>query len=153
MRALRGLASGVLGTVGMAGFSITMRRMVQPQAPMGKTHYERVVEIGHETALPNAEPLDRDTQIRLAELAHLGFGGFWGVVWALSRQNGDIKPFVEGTMFGTGVWALAFGAYMPGLGLAKGLWEMDAYEFTRTWGSHAAFGIATSLALDALTDD
>lgn len=147
MSAAKGFLSGVLGTVGMAGASITMRRFVQPQAPMGKTHYENVVEVTHRTARPNADAIDRDLQIRLAEIAHLGFGGFWGIVWALLRGDGKIRPFVEGTAFGTVVWAFAFGMYMPKFKLAKALWNMDAYELSRTWLSHAAYGVTTSLVL------
>lgn len=147
MRLLRGFAAGVCGTLGMAGASFTMRRFVQPTAPIGKTHYENVVEVAHARSQPDAPPLDRDLQIRLAEVAHLAFGGFWGVVWAMLRRDRRIRPMMHGAAFGTIVWALAFGAYMPALRLARGLWQMDLYELTRTWVSHVAFGVVTSLVL------
>jgi hypothetical protein len=144
---VRGFIAGILGVFGMAGVSLTMRRLVQPTAPIGVTHYENVVKVARATLQPDKPELDRDTQVRVSEFLHLAFGGFWGVIWALARRDSDIRPFVDGIGFGTVVWAAGFGTFMPGLRLAKGLWEMDAYELARTWGSHVGYGVATSLVL------
>lgn len=147
MTAVRGFVAGVLGVFGMAGVSLTMRRLVQPTAPIGVTHYENVVKVARSTMQPDKPEFDRDTQVRISEFLHLAFGGFWGVVWALLRRDAQIRPFVDGIGFGTVVWVTGFGTFMPRLGLAKGLWEMDPYELARTWGSHVGYGVATSLVL------
>ena len=103
-----GFFAGVAGTIGMAGVSITMRRMVEPQKPMGTTHYEKVVEKSRETFQPGEAPLDKDTQIRIGELTHLAFGGVWGSAFALAMRNKEIHRLSHGIASGTAIWALAF---------------------------------------------
>ncbi|MGI9623318.1 MAG: hypothetical protein ACR2PK_10815 [Acidimicrobiales bacterium] len=137
--ALRGLVAGVFGVVGMAGVSFTMRRMVEPTKIIGATHYEKVVEKGRSTFQPDAEPLDKELQVRIGEVSHLAFGGFWGVIFALAMRNRGIKPLVHGVAFGTGIWALAFGGYMPALDISRGIKDMDTYEASRTWLCHITY--------------
>lgn len=147
---VRGFVAGVIGVIGMAGTSFTMRRMIEPTAPIGETHYEKVIKTAHATASPGAEPLDRELQIRLGEVGHLAFGGFWGVVFALARRHHPIRPLADGMAFGSAVWALAFGGYMPKLKISRALWEMDLYEASRTWICHVTFASVMALVLDRL---
>lgn len=147
-----GFFAGVAGTIGMAGVSITMRRMVEPQKPMGTTHYEKVVEKTRETFQPGEEPLDKDTQIRIGELGHLAFGGFWGSAFALAMRNTEIKPVAHGLTAGTAIWALAFGGYMPLLGISRGIKDMDLYEASRTLFCHATFATVMAGLVDELQD-
>lgn len=143
----KGFVAGVLGVIGMAGVSLTMRRMVEPTKPIGTTHYEKVVEKTHSTLQPNAEPLDKETQVRIGEISHSAFGGFWGIIFAFAMRHNDIKPLVHGVAFGTAVWALAFGGYMPVLNISRGIKDMDAYEASRTWLCHVTYAATTALLL------
>ena len=145
-----GFFAGVAGTIGMAGVSITMRRMVEPTKPMGTTHYEKVVEKSRETFQPEAGPFDKETQIRIGELTHLAFGGVWGAVFAVARQNSEIRPLTHGVAFGTAIWALAFGGYMPLLGISRGIKDMDLYEASRTWLCHITYASVTAALVDEL---
>ena len=148
MTLIRGFVAGVLGVIGMAGVSFTMRRMVEPTAPIGTTHYEKVVVSAQKVFLPDSEPVDKETQVRIGELSHLGFGGVWGVAFALAMRHNDIKPLVHGVAFGTAVWALAFGGYMPMLNISRGIKDMDAYEVSRTWLCHVTYAGTMALLLD-----
>jgi len=150
MTLLRGFVAGVLGVIGMAGVSFTMRRMVEPTAPIGTTHYEKVVASTRRLVQPELEPLDKATQVRVGEVAHLGFGGFWGIVFAFAMRHNEIKPLVHGVAFGTAVWALAFGGYMPVLDISRGIKDMDAYEVSRTWLCHVTYAGTMALLLDEL---
>jgi len=145
-----GFLAGCAGTIGMAGVSITMRRMVEPQAPMGTTHYEKVVEKTRELVQPGEDPLDKDTQIRVGELTHLAFGGLWGIVFALAMRNSQIKPLVHGVAAGSAIWALAFGGYMPALGISRGVKDMDLYEASRTLLCHMTYATVMALIVDEL---
>lgn len=147
---IRGFVAGVVGVIGMAGTSFTMRRLVEPTAAVGETHYEKVIKSAHATANPEAEPLDRELQIRLGEVGHLAFGGFWGVVFAIARRHHTIRPLANGLAFGTGVWALAFGGYMPKLKISRGLSEMDLYEAARTWICHVTYAAVMALVLQQI---
>ena len=140
-----GFIAGVAGTIGMAGVSITMRRMVEPTKPMGTTHYEKVVVKSRETFLPEAEPLEKETQIRIGELGHLAFGGLWGAAFALALRNSHIKPLTHGVAFGAALWAMAFGGYMPLLGISRGIKDMDLYEGSRTWLCHITYASVMAL--------
>lgn len=132
----------------MAGVSFTMRRMVEPTAPIGTTHYEKVVVSAQKVLLPDSEPLDKETQVRIGEVSHLAFGGFWGIIFAFAMRHNDIKPLVQGVSFGTAVWALAFGGYMPVLDISRGIKDMDAYEVSRTWLCHVTYAATMALLLD-----
>jgi uncharacterized membrane protein YagU involved in acid resistance len=148
--AIRGFIAGVLGVIGMAGVSFTMRRMVEPTKPIGTTHYEKVVEKSRATFQPGSEPLDKETQVRIGEVSHLAFGGVWGVIFAFAMRNNDIKPLVHGVAFGTAVWGLAFGGYMPALGISRGIKDMDAYEAARTLLCHATYASVMALLLEEM---
>lgn len=147
---IKGFIAGVLGVIGMAGVSFTMRRMVEPNKMIGTTHYEKVVAKSRSTFQPEAEPFDKETQIRLGELSHLAFGGVWGAAFAMGMNNKDIKPLAHGVTFGTAVWALAFGGYMPALDISRGIKDMDAYEASRTWLCHITYASSMALVLEEL---
>ena len=149
---VRGAASGAWGVLAMAGVSITTRRFVEPAAPLPRMHYEAVVETVHDVVNPG-EKLDVETRIRMGEMAHLGAGAFWGAVFALHTRKRDIEhPIVQGATWGSVVWTIAFGGYMPRFKISKGLWEMGPYELFRTWISHAVFATATFMALKSGRD-
>lgn len=146
----RGFLAGMLGVIGMAGVSFTMRRMVEPTKPIGTTHYEKVVAKSRSTFQPNEEPFDKETQVRIGEVGHLLFGGLWGMVFAFAMRNNDIKPLVHGVAFGSAVWALAFGGYMPMLDISRGIKDMDAYEASRTLLCHATYASVMALLLEEM---
>ena len=95
LRGGQGALAGAAGTLAMNGTAFTMRRLVEPAKPMGKTHYESVVE----WAAGASQPSDQ-TRIRLGEVAHFGFGAFWGALCAVAMRNRLIKPVEQGTAFG-----------------------------------------------------
>lgn len=144
---VRGFASGVWGVVAMAGISFTVRRFVEPGIPLGKFHYESVVEAAHDAVTPEDRTLEQTDRIRLGEVAHLGFGGFWGVVFAVLTRGRPIQPWSMGVAAGTVLWLGAFAGYMPRLKLSPALWNMGPYGVFRTWISHVVFAVATLLAL------
>ena len=144
---LRGFVSGIWGVIAMAGISFTVRRFVEPGVPLGKFHYESVVEAAHNAVTPESRTLEEIDRIRLGEIAHLGFGGFWGIVFALLTRGRVVRPLLMGTTAGTAVWLGAFAGYMPRLKLSPALWHMRPYGVFRTWISHVVFAVATFLAL------
>ncbi len=147
-RSMKGLLAGTCGTIAMGGFAFLARRMVEPDKPMGKTHYESVVEWASKQAAPEREiaPADR---IRIGELTHLGFGAFWGMIFSIVNGDEAIKPVSKGIAWGTALWAAAFSGYMPALGISRSLRQMGNYERLRTLGSHLVFATFTWVFLEA----
>ena len=147
-RSVKGLLAGTCGTIAMGGFAFLARRMVEPEKPMGKTHYESVVEWASGLAAPEREIAVAD-RIRIGELTHLGFGAFWGMIFSVINGDKTIKPLSNGAAWGTALWAVAFSGYMPALGISKSLREMGNYERLRTLGSHLVFATFTWVFLEA----
>lgn len=147
-RVVGGLIAGAMGTIGMAGMSFTIRRMVEPTAPIGKTHYESVVEWAN-----GGEDMQPETRVRVGELTHFGFGALWGMIFSVFMGGRRIKPVADGTVSGLVLWLAAFGGYMPQLGISKSLAEMGNYERSRTLASHLAFAITTFTFLKAFRRD
>ena len=143
-RAIGGLTAGAMGTVGMAGIAFTIRRLVEPTAPIGKTHYESVVEWAN-----GGGEMEPESRVRMGELTHFGFGAFWGMVFAVFFGKKPIRPIVNGTVTGLVLWLGAFGGYMPKLGISKSIKEMGNYERGRTLVSHLTFAITTFTFLKA----
>jgi len=146
--ALGGLAAGVAGTVAMGGAAFLVRRMVEPTKPVGKTHYESVIEwaTGSDNDDHEMEPA---TRIRSGELLHLGFGAFWGMVFAIVTAKRTVRPIADGTTFGLILWLGAFGGYLPVLGISRSLREMGNFERLRTLIAHLTFGVTTFTFLRA----
>lgn len=145
---LKALWSGAWGVLGMAGVAFTIRRLVEPEKPIGKTHYESVVELGY-TLVDPSSPLPAARRIRLGEAAHLAFGAFWGLVFQTLSGRRTTRPWRDGAVFGIALWAAAFAGYMPALGISRPLWRMKAHEFFRTLAAHIVYGITTALALES----
>lgn len=147
-RAVGGLAAGAAGTVAMGGMSFLLRRMVEPTAPISKTHYEMVVEWTAEKA-GHEEEIEPASRIRMGELLHLSFGAFWGLVFALVFRKRPVRPLLHGTVFGASLWTGAFGGYMPALGVSRSIKDMNTYEFMRTLVCHLTYAVTTTTFLKA----
>ncbi len=147
-RSLGGLAAGAAGTVAMGGMSFLLRRMVEPTEPISKTHYEMVVEWVAEKA-GNEGEIEPASRIRQGELLHLGFGAFWGLVFALMFRRRIVRPLPHGIVYGTTLWTGAFGGYMPVFGISRSLKEMNNYELLRTLVCHLTYAVTTTTFLKA----
>lgn len=145
---LRGFAAGTVGTVAMGGMSFLLRRMVEPNQPIGKTHYEKVVEWAAEKA-GKEEEIDPASRVRQGEMLHLGFGALWGLVLALLLRRRQVRPLLHGSIFGATLWTGAFGGYLPALGISRSFREMNAYEFLRTVVCHLTYAVTTATFLKA----
>jgi Family of unknown function (DUF6789) len=141
-RSIEGLVAGAAGTIAMGGMSFFLRRMVEPTNPIGKTHYEAVVE-SVAGATNGDDEIEPALRIRLGELLHLGFGAFWGLVFALSFRRSRVRPIRDGGVFGLVLWVGAFGGYMPAMGISRSLRQMKPYELMRTLLCHLTYSITT----------
>jgi uncharacterized membrane protein YagU involved in acid resistance len=56
----------------------------------------------------------------------------------------------DGALFGLGVWALAFGALLPALGITRPPWRSTARETAVNVASHLAYGASTALVTSEL---
>ena len=146
--AVGGLAAGVAGTVAMGGMSFLLRRMVEPNEPISKTHYEQVVEWIAEKS-GREEEIDPASRVRQGEMLHLGFGASWGLVFAVMFHRRKVRPVVHGSIYGVALWTGAFGGYLPALGISRSLKNMNAYEFFRTLVCHLTYAITTVTFLKA----
>jgi len=146
--ALGGFAAGAAGTVAMGGMSFLLRRMVEPNEPISKTHYEQVVEWVAEKA-GHEEEIDPASRVRRGELLHLGFGAFWGLMFAVIFRKQKVRPLMHGSFFGITLWTGAFGGYLPALGISRSFKDMNVYEFFRTVVCHLTYAITTVTFLKA----
>ena len=150
--AAKGFLAGAAGTIAMGGTAFLIRRMVEPTKPIGKTHYEAVVEWVAESTGEDTK-LDQATRIRAGELLHIGFGAFWGAVFGVLTRKRAARPLTDGTTYGLILWLGAFGGYMPSIGISSSLREMGNYERLRTLASHLVYAITTFTFMKALRSD
>ena len=148
-RSVDGVVAGAAGTIAMGGMSFFLRRMVEPNTHVGKTHYESVVERAVLLADPEHE-MEPNLRVRLGELLHIGFGAFWGLAFAHAFGRRHVRPIRDGGVFGLALWVGAFGGYMPALGISRSLRQMKFYELGRTLLCHLTFSITTVTFLRSL---
>lgn len=146
----KGFMAGAVGLLAMLGVTFLIRRFVEGNTPNPKMHYEAVVEKGYQVVAGEKAELDEDIRIRLGETAHLLFGAFWGIVFALLLRNREIRPIRQGATLGTTLWFGAFAGYLPALKIAKPLWQMGLYRAARTLVTHITFSVTTLLVLRSL---
>ena len=158
---LAGLIAGAFGTLAMSGLAATARRVVEPTAVFGETHYERVAVAV--TALARrrapapavADPdtvLDLPARRRMGEALHMLFGMITAVPLALVVDAaGRSATAVDGAVLAAILWVFGFLGYLPLLGVTAGPRSMTRFEVARTMTSHLTFGVTTALVLAALT--
>ncbi len=108
----RGAGAGAIATLVMSAVMLAAGKL--------GFHGKQPPEVIVETALDAAD-IDRSerTENVLAGLAHLGFGGSMGALFALLRRMARTPgpEVLHGAGFGLGVWAVSYQGWIPALGI------------------------------------
>jgi hypothetical protein len=88
--------------------------------------------------------LNDATHHLLDHMLHLAISGGFGLVYSAlpSRRS---TPGITGTLFGLGIWAVAFAALLPWLGATRHARNARAAENGVNIAAHALYGMVTGL--------
>ena len=148
MRLVLAIADGIVGAASGAG-CMTVLRMVAHRAgwidlmPPQATREWLTERTGLEPEHPATHHLlDAAVHWTVA----VGAGAVYG---ALVREPTRAR-ITGGALFGLGVWAVAFGAVLPALGITRPPWRSTGRETAVNVASHLAYGAATALVTSEL---
>lgn len=83
---------------------------------------------------------------------HLVAGiGFGRLLVTLQPVLGQLPPVVAGALYGAGLYAVNIAGVAPVLGITAGERNALPGQAAQRFGMHVLFGVATAVALDALT--
>lgn len=82
-------------------------------------------------------------------VTHWGYGIFWGTQFGVLAASTRPRK-LRGPLFGTMVWLSGY-VILPLAKLYKPLWEYDKATLVKDWGSHLAYGTATSATFSILS--
>jgi hypothetical protein len=143
MRITTAIAQGLVGGAAGAGCMTVLRLAARrigwiDATPPQATRQWMSVRAGGGPDGPGSRQL-------LDSIVHLAVGVGGGAVYGTLMPHLPHKVFPNGPLFGLGVWALAFGALAPALGIVRsphrGTWQ----ETVVNVAAHLAYGTATAL--------
>jgi hypothetical protein len=138
--AIYGLIGGVNGSACMSVLRLAARRwgFIEQMPPQAMVDWSR-------SRLGGGRWFGRAHYHLADELVHLAVSATAGAAFGALMGSRRRSSLPAGALFGAGVWAVAFGAVAPALGLARPPWRARSTENAVNIGAHVLYGIVTAL--------
>jgi putative membrane protein len=94
-----------------------------------------------------------ETRSVLTWLAHFGYGGATGMLYACMERHLPGGPAIRGPLFGLLVWAVSYLGLLPGLHVLTPATEHPARRNALMLGAHVVWGWCLALFYDVLIGD
>ena len=139
-----GLIGGAAGAGCMSVLRMAARRfhlidMTPPQATKARI-----------TRLAGVAPSSGGSHHLMDSLIHLAVGAGGGAVYGSLMQPGRRPSVAAGALFGAALWAVAFGALAPALGITRSPLKASAAENAVNLAAHLLYGIGTAVVAGEL---
>ena len=85
----------------------------------------------------------------ITNAVHWAYGISLGAAYGASRSRLRLNPLLQGAVFGTAVWGLAYGTLTP-LGIYEAPWRYPARALALDWSYHAVYGLGVAGTYEAL---
>jgi hypothetical protein len=138
-----GLLAGALGAACM-----TVLRMVAHRQGWIETMVPQAVEVWAKDKAGLRWPRKAASHHVADQLLHLGYGGTWGGIYALTagrRGGANLRRALE---FGVSIWALGSMVIFPALGIGRPAWRAKPREELVNIAAHAVYGSVAVYLLD-----
>ena len=148
-RLIAGTIAGVAATVPMTALMMYMhgqiptgeRRTLPPKQVAGKVASEAGAE----------DIVDREDELLATTgVAHFGYGGAMGGVYAAMEPYVDLPAEVKGAVFGLGVWAGSYLGWLPAAGIRPPATQRPASENAMMVASHIVYGMVLGKLVESL---
>jgi uncharacterized membrane protein YagU involved in acid resistance len=148
--AFRGLAAGIFGTALMTLVFILLDRAPRGRETIAPSDPERLIYRAGAKAGARSIAYSPEQRGEAATIAHFGYGGAWGALYALASLFLPRGAVIGGTVFGVLVWIVSFVGFLPAIRQLPPPWQDSPRQVAASLASHLAYGIGTSLALTVL---
>ena len=148
-----GAAAGLAGTLVIHALrTVSEKYLPSTMAPIRRDPGEFMVD--------KAEGmLDYRTREKIPESAEtasarglaFGYGMTFGALYALLRRRAG-SAWLDGLCLGLLTWAAGYLGWLPGVGLMPPVWKQRPAQVAAPVARHAAYGLATVAAYDALRE-
>lgn len=143
-----GAAAGVIATAAMSVFMKAWQSAVPRERDEAIPPREPVEAVAEKLDVWDEMP--PASRSALTWLSHFGYGTTMGIAYAGGRSDLGGPPAVSGALFGLGVWAASWGAWMPALEIARGPEEKSAERNALLIAAHLVWGAVLGVSLDRL---
>jgi hypothetical protein len=149
-----GALGGLAGSVAMSGFQAASSALqkraqsrglenedAQENQPATEKAADAIVENIVDRSIPESKK-------RLAgSLVHYGFGTLNGIAYQLISRKLRLTKAGRGTLYGTGLWAIADEIVVPAARLSKSPRQTPASSHAYALASHLVYGLATDASI------
>ena len=139
LRAAIGFMSGVVATGPMTAAMIALHRRLPRRERYALPPGEIVAKIASETG---ADALPAEARSAGTVLAHYGYGGAAGVLYALVDRRPDVHPVAKGVGFGLLVWLVSYMGLLPGAGILEPASRHPSRRNALMVAAHVVWGAA-----------
>ena len=143
--ALYGLIGGLNGAACMSVLRLAARRigLIDRMAPQAVVEWSRA-------RTRSRRPVARISHHLADQIVHLGVGSLGGAVYGAVTARRPRSTAAAGAAFGAAVWAVAFVALAPVLGIARPPWRARRTENAVNVAAHLVYGVVTALMMNDL---
>jgi hypothetical protein len=141
---VHGVLAGALG----AG-CMTVLRMFAHRAGWIQAMVPQAVEVWAKDRSALGRPRTLATHHVADQLLHLGYGAFWGGVYAAALGQRNASP-VRALELGTSLWALGSMLIFPALKIARPAWRSEPRAELINVSAHALYGVVTVYLVEEL---
>jgi uncharacterized membrane protein YagU involved in acid resistance len=144
----RGIWSGFLATGPMTLMMFELQKNLPPKEksplpPASLTnHFLQFLKLDNKVT--------SHQRAHLTMLSHFSYGAASGALYALLTNKWKAKPWVKGSGFGLGVWALSYLAWIPSLHLRPSAFRMPMKRNLLMIASHLVWGACLGFAENEL---
>jgi hypothetical protein len=153
LRLLLGFICGVAATGPMSAIMVAIHRRL----PAGERYPlpPREITMKAIERVPGGREIDPATRSALTWLAHFGYGGAAGALYAGANAVavGSQKSTERGLLFGLLVWAVSYLGLLPGLGVLKPVTEHPVRRSGLMIVAHLAWGLILAGLYEVFTSD
>jgi hypothetical protein len=150
LRAAIGFVSGVVATGPMTAAMLAWHRRLPPSERYSLPPGEIVAKIAEETG---TEDMREETRSAATMLAHYGYGGAAGAVYALLDERIAGGPVAKGLGFGAFLWLVSYLGLLPGAGILEPATRHPARRNALMIAAHAVWGVALATHHEMLAGD
>ncbi|HWE35765.1 MAG TPA: hypothetical protein VG406_04270 [Isosphaeraceae bacterium] len=146
-----GAAAGLAGTVLLQALRAVNQRVAPRTMPPIRHDPGPFMVERAEGALPEGlrRRIPEGVESAASRGLGVGYGLTFGALYAALRPRGG-PALADGVALGLATWAAGYLGWLPALGLMPPVWRQHAGQVALPVAQHAAFGVATVAAYDAL---
>lgn len=143
-----GATSGLIGTIPMTIFMLTMHRFLPKWQQYALPPEEITDELADRADLK--KHMDKKQRLGAALVSHFGYGATMGAIYSLISKRIPLPYLLKGTLFGLVVWVGSYLGLLPSLEISQSADVEPVRRNLLMIAAHIIWGSTTGIVTDIL---